>query len=123
MARLPLRPIVMLIAATVSLAVAAKPAVIPPGEPAIVSDEPPVMTAGQRRAGELWSSLSDADKAFVKAFVAEHNLGLLSPDLLLLRAQGKNAEAIKMMSKFYQLDDPARAEIILKFLAYAHDQL
>jgi hypothetical protein len=36
---------------------------------------------------------------------------------------GKNDQAIKMMAKFYHLDDPGRAEIILGFLAYAHDQL
>jgi hypothetical protein len=42
--------------------------------------------------------------------------------MLYLRATGKNNEALKMMAKYYDLNDPARAEIILKLLAYANDQ-
>ena len=80
------------------------------------------MTAGQRRARELWNTLSDADKTFIREFVAKNDLALLSPDLLSLRAQGKNEQSVKMLAKYYDLRDPVRAEILLKLLAYAHEQ-
>ena len=96
--------------------------VLPAPEPEVASDQPPTMTAGQRGASELWNSLSDADKMFVREFVARNNLELISPDLLSLRARGKDDQAIEMLAKYYDLRDPVRAEIILKLLAYAHEQ-
>ena len=124
MARFPFSPVFLFVAVVASLAVAhAQPPLRPEPEPGVTSDPPPVMTAGERRARELWNTLSDEDKAFVKDFIARNNLSLLSPDLLSLRGQGKNDEAIKMLQKYYGIQDPVRAGIILKLLAYAQDQL
>jgi hypothetical protein len=124
MARFPFSPVLLMVAVAASLTAAyAEHPAPPPPEPGVASDQPPLMTAGQRRARKLWNTLSDEDKAFVKEFIAKNNLSLISPDLLSLRGQGKNDEAIKMLAKYYDLRDPVRAEIILKFLAYAHDEL
>jgi hypothetical protein len=100
----------------------AEPPAPPAGESGVASDQPPVMTAGQRRARNLWASLSETDKAFIRDFTEKNNLTVLSPKMLYLRATGKNNEALKMMAKYYDLNDPVRAEIILKLLAYANDQ-
>ena len=75
------------------------------------------MTDGQHRARDLWASLSEADKTFVREFIARNNLALFAPKMLALRAGGKNKEALKILSKYYDLDDAVRGELILKFLA------
>jgi len=118
-------PIFLSVAVIASLTVAHAQSSAPPapeqGAPTD-SDQPPVMTAGQRRARDLWASLSEADKTFVRDFIEKNHIAVLAPQMLALRARGKNNEALKILAKNYGLDDPVRAEIVLKLLAYAHDQ-
>jgi hypothetical protein len=88
-----------------------------------VGTEPvPVISDSQLKAKELWDNLSEDDRAFVTSFIKRENLSVLAPQLLLFRESGRTEEAIGMMQRIYKIDDPEQAEIILKLLAYAHDQ-
>ena len=116
-------PLLLGVALIASFMVAqAEPAAPPEEQPGVPSDQPPVMTAGQIQARDLWTSLTDADKKFVREFISKNDLALFAPQMLSLRARGRNEEALKILAKYYELNDPVRAEIILKLLAYAHDQ-
>ena len=77
----------------------------------------------ERKAQALWEGLTEEDKKSVRiAFESSHDFTLFAPDLLMLRANGRNDEAIKLLAKRYGIEDPRLATIILTLLAYAHDQ-
>ena len=77
----------------------------------------------QRKAQALWEGLTEDDKESVRiAFQCSNDFTLFAPDLLRLRANGRNDEAVKILAKRYDIDDPRLATIILTLLAYAHDQ-
>lgn len=77
----------------------------------------------QRKAQALWDGLTEDDRESVRmAFESSNDFTLFAPDLLMLRAIGRNDEAVKLLAKRYDIDDPRLATIILALLAYAHDQ-